>query len=149
MPHDGQDMTLSRNDVAVIDGLLDLTGEAAECVAQTLGAATAALRAELTEDTADGGRLSVARLDLEQHRAHGLAWLATYSQALTQMQHWAQALAGDSRFGEIEQLIHQIAFGEYLNQIAGGIPMSQTEMLRLPELGQEMPASPDWQFEIE
>ncbi len=34
------------------------------------------------------------------------------------------------RFGEMEALITQIAFGEYLNQIAGGIPMSQGEMVR-------------------
>ena len=33
-------------------------------------------------------------------------------------------------FGEMEALIHQIAFGEYLAQIAGGIPMSQGEIAR-------------------
>jgi (2S)-methylsuccinyl-CoA dehydrogenase len=37
---------------------------------------------------------------------------------------------GDGKFGEVEQLILQIAFGEYLWQIYGGIPMSQGEILR-------------------
>ncbi|MGA0301831.1 MAG: acyl-CoA dehydrogenase family protein, partial [Paracoccaceae bacterium] len=39
------------------------------------------------------------------------------------------------RFGETEQLILQISFGEYLNQILGGIPMSQNEIVRLSDLG--------------
>ena len=50
---------------------------------------------------------------------------------------WAERL-GDG-FGEIEGLILTIAFGEYLTQIAGGIPMSQTEFARLSDLGV------DWQ----
>ena len=36
---------------------------------------------------------------------------------------------------KLEQLILQSATGEYLAQIAGGIPMSQGEMLRIAELG--------------
>ena len=39
------------------------------------------------------------------------------------------------QFGEMEALILQIGFGEYLNQIAGGIPMSQGEFARLTDLG--------------
>ncbi len=39
------------------------------------------------------------------------------------------------RFGETEQLTAQIAAGEYLNQIAGGIPMNQGEFARLQDLG--------------
>jgi (2S)-methylsuccinyl-CoA dehydrogenase len=35
----------------------------------------------------------------------------------------------------MEALILQIGFGEYLNQIAGGIPMSQGETARLADLG--------------
>ena len=37
--------------------------------------------------------------------------------------------------GEMEKLILQIGFGEYLAQIAGGIPMSQGEVARLSDLG--------------
>ncbi len=75
---------------------------------------------------------------LEQHQsaAHALSWLATYRQALHQMQTWADALAQMGNFGPIEQLIHQIAFGEYLAQIHGGIAMSQGEIARLSDLWQ-------------
>ena len=51
------------------------------------------------------------------------------------MQRWAEALEAHGKFGEIEQLLHQIAFGEYLHQVAGGIPMNQGEILRLQDLG--------------
>jgi (2S)-methylsuccinyl-CoA dehydrogenase len=81
------------------------------------------------------GRASGALVEAEQTAAHGLAWLATYVEALAQMQVWAEKLLADSKFGEVEQLIHQIAFGEYLWQIYGGIPMNQGEILRLQDIG--------------
>lgn len=94
--------------------------------------ATEALRARV-----GGGKIDGAALEEEQHAAHALSWLATYVESLQQMAAWAERL--DGGFGEIEQLILQIAFGEYLTQIAGGIPMSQTEFARLSDLGL------DWQ----
>ena len=90
--------------------------------------ATDALRARV-----GGGRIDSAALEDEQHAAHGLSWLATYVESLRQMAEWASRL-GDA-FGEIEQLILTIGFGEYLTQIAGGIQMSQTEFARLADLG--------------
>ena len=39
------------------------------------------------------------------------------------------------KLGETEQLTIQIAAGEYVNHVAGGIPMNQGEFLRLSELG--------------
>ena len=42
---------------------------------------------------------------------------------------------GEGRFGEIESLIAQIGAGEYLAQLAGGVPMSQGEIVRPHELG--------------
>ncbi len=51
------------------------------------------------------------------------------------MQKWAEKITEAGKFGEVEQLIHQIAFGEYLHQIAGGIAMNQGEVFRLQELG--------------
>jgi (2S)-methylsuccinyl-CoA dehydrogenase len=81
------------------------------------------------------GSASGALVEAEQTAAHGLAWLATYVEALAQMQVWAEKLLADNKFGEVEQLIHQIAFGEYLWQIYGGIPMNQGEILRLQDIG--------------
>jgi (2S)-methylsuccinyl-CoA dehydrogenase len=73
--------------------------------------------------------------DALQGAAHGLAWLATYVEALRQMLGWARRLQACNRLGEIERLLLANAFAEYLAQIAGGIPMSQGETVRLAELG--------------
>ena len=73
--------------------------------------------------------------DAGQHALHGLAWLATYIEALRQMLGWARRMTDEGRMGEIERLLLDAAFGEYLAQIAGGIPMSQGEFVRLGQLG--------------
>jgi len=83
----------------------------------------------------DGGRFETSALNSNQHALHGLSWLATYAQALRQMAEYAERMNAQSRFGDLECLLTQVAFGEYLNQIAGGIPMSQTEFVRSHELG--------------
>ncbi|MCL4158240.1 UNVERIFIED_CONTAM: hypothetical protein GTU68_032736, partial [Idotea baltica] len=44
-------------------------------------------------------------------------------------------LSDAGSFGELEQLLLQAAFGEYLSQIIGGIPMSQGEFARLSDMG--------------
>jgi (2S)-methylsuccinyl-CoA dehydrogenase len=93
--------------------------------------AKASLRTNLGSD----GRIEPATLDREQRAVHGLAWFATYVEALRQMLRWARELQHEKRLGEIEQLILQAAFGEYLAQIAGGIPMSQNEIVRAGDLG--------------
>ncbi len=74
-------------------------------------------------------------VDAAQAAAHGLAWLATYVEALRQMLGWARRLSEAGRLSEIETLLLDVAFGEYLAQIAGGIPMSQGETVRVSALG--------------
>jgi (2S)-methylsuccinyl-CoA dehydrogenase len=74
-------------------------------------------------------------VDREQHAAHGFAWLTTYVEALRQMQRWAEGLNANGKLGDFEALLLTAAFGEYCAQIAGGIPMSQSETVRLSELG--------------
>ena len=44
-------------------------------------------------------------------------------------------LSGEGRFGETEDLLVRIGIGEYLDQIFGGIPMSQGEIVRPHALG--------------
>ena len=73
--------------------------------------------------------------DAQQHATHGLAWLATYVEALRQLAAWAERLDGEGRFGDMERLILQIGAHEYGLQIAGGIAMSQNEIVRLSDLG--------------
>lgn len=83
------------------------------------------------------GRPSPELLEHHQHAAHGLAWLATYATALRCLAAHAAALDRSGRLGELEHLLIEAAFGEYLSQIAGGIPMSQTEFVRPADLGLE------------
>ncbi len=73
--------------------------------------------------------------DRNQHALHGLSWLATTVETLRALAHYAKVLEQTGKLGETEQLLIAIAGGEYLNQIAGGIPMNQTEMFRLSALG--------------
>ena len=76
-----------------------------------------------------------ASADAAQAAAHGLAWLATYVESLRQMVGWARRMEEDGRLAEMERLLLTAAFGEYLTQIAAGIPMSQNETVRLVALG--------------
>jgi (2S)-methylsuccinyl-CoA dehydrogenase len=84
---------------------------------------------------APDGKLSRTALDRHQRAAHALAWTATYVEALRQMARWARRLEHQKRLGDIERLILQAAFGEYLAQLAGGILMSQNEIARPYDMG--------------
>ncbi|WP_282169903.1 acyl-CoA dehydrogenase family protein [Ruegeria atlantica] len=130
MAHDGQDMT-QMTTPAILPDLLTLTRAAAPAVETVFERARESVRSMVSAD----GRVSGALIEANQTAAHGLSWLATYSQSLKQMQRWAEALEAEGKFGEIEQLLHQIAFGEYLHQVAGGIPMNQGEVVRLQDMG--------------
>ncbi|MCH2076800.1 MAG: acyl-CoA/acyl-ACP dehydrogenase [Rhodobacteraceae bacterium] len=127
MAHDGQ-MQMT---TPVLAGLIDLTREALAPVDDITDRAKAAVTAMVTEN----GRVSGALVDAHQTAAHGYAWLATYAESLRQMQAWAEKLEAEGTFGEMEKLIHQIAFGEYLWQIFGGMQMNQGEVVRLQDIG--------------
>lgn len=92
-------------------------------------------RDRLKAQVSTGGKVSNQALEAQQYPAHAMAWLATYVEALRQLDAWAERLGQAGQFGDMEALILQIGFGEYLTQIAGGIPMSQTEFARLLDLG--------------
>ena len=79
--------------------------------------------------------------DREQRATHGLAWLGTYVEAVRQFEAYALRLAAGGSFGEIEDLLVRIGAGEYLAQVFGGIPMSQSEIVRLSDLGLTAAAS--------
>ncbi len=81
------------------------------------------------------GKISAEALEREQRATHGLAWLATYVEALRQTVRWGRHLEHEKKFGEIEQFLVLAGFGEYLAQIVGGIPMSQNEIARPYNLG--------------
>jgi (2S)-methylsuccinyl-CoA dehydrogenase len=76
-----------------------------------------------------------ALLTREQHRVHGFAWVAATIAALEASLDWATRAARAGRFGEIEELALRIGFGEYCAQIAAGLPMSASEIVRPAALG--------------
>jgi len=92
-------------------------------------------RRAVAERVSVGGRPIAAAFDREQHATHGLAWLATYVEAIRQLAAYAQRLVEADALGETEDLLVRIGIGEYLAQILGGIAMSQGEIARLSDLG--------------
>lgn len=86
----------------------------------------------------DSGKIDAKLFDEAQHAGHGLSWFATYAESLKQLQDYAVRMKEEERLGDLETLIVQIGFGEYLTQIFGGIPMSQTEFVRPMDLGLSM-----------
>ncbi|MBV8669639.1 MAG: acyl-CoA/acyl-ACP dehydrogenase, partial [Candidatus Eremiobacteraeota bacterium] len=81
------------------------------------------------------GKLSAAKIESEQHAAHGLAWLATYVEAIKEMAAYVRRMHEEGRLGPTEELLTRIGLGEYLAQIFGGIPMNQGEIVRLSDFG--------------
>ena len=127
MAHDGTDMSAT----VLLPDLLALSEAALPEITALVAEATKALRARVSQS----GKVSNAALEADQFAAHALSWLATYEQSLLQLRGWAGRVAEAGDFGPMEGLILQIGFGEYLSQIAGGIPMSQGEIARLSDLG--------------
>ena len=111
--------------------LIPLLAGAAEAAKALSAKATESLKARL----APGGKVDGAALELEEHAGHGLAWVVTYAEGIHQLSDYAKRMADEGRFGEMESLLSQIAAGEYLAQLAGGVAMSQGEIVRLHELG--------------
>jgi (2S)-methylsuccinyl-CoA dehydrogenase len=108
--------------------LLEATAEAAKALCDR---AIKAVAAKVSKD----GKIDNAALEREQHAAHGLAWVATYAEALNQLANYARHMADDGRFGETEALLSQISAAEYAAQLFGGVVMSQNETVRMHELG--------------
>ncbi|HEV8026776.1 MAG TPA: acyl-CoA dehydrogenase family protein, partial [Stellaceae bacterium] len=115
----------------LLPDLLPLTGRALDAADAFLAAAKGNLAAAI----APGGRVDPALLEGRQFAAHGYAWMATYVEALRQMRLWAERLELVGGLREQEALMLQIAYGEYLAQLAGGIALSQVEVMRPHDLG--------------
>lgn len=107
--------------------LVALTKAAGESAKALVAEATRRVRARILG--ADG-RIDAGKLEGQQHAAHGLAWLATYAEAVSELGGYAERLREEGRLGETEALLVRIGAGEYLDQLFSGIPMSQGEMVR-------------------
>jgi (2S)-methylsuccinyl-CoA dehydrogenase len=130
MALDGQNAAMQTENYTVMPDLLATTQQAFESLDTLFAAAKETVKSLVSKD----GRISSGLMEHQQAATHGLSWLATYHESMRQMQNWASKLNDAGEFGEAEQLLHQIACGEYHAQIVGGIPMSQGEIVRLSDI---------------
>ena len=89
----------------------------------------------IRERVAVNGRIDARAVEREQRATHGLAWFATYAEAIRQLASYTARMSREGRFGETEELLVRIGAGEFLAQMAGGILMSQGELVRPSDLG--------------
>jgi (2S)-methylsuccinyl-CoA dehydrogenase len=141
MALDGQNAAMQTENYIVMPDLLAITQQALESLDALFEAAKGTVKSLVSKD----GRVSSGLMEQHQAAAHGLSWLATYHESMRQMQNWATKLSDAGEFGEAEQLLHQIACGEYHAQIVGGIPMSQSEIVRLSDIKIPAAAQQDYQ----
>jgi (2S)-methylsuccinyl-CoA dehydrogenase len=113
------------------DDLVAIARDATAAIEALLADAIVKVRSRVTIDHHIDGCM----FDREQRATHGLAWLATYVEAVRQIGAFAARLHSTGQFTEVEQLVVRIGLGEYLAQILGGIPMSQGEIVRPADLG--------------
>ncbi len=111
--------------------LVALAREATRAAEDLLAEATLAVRRRVMAE----GQVVDGLLEREQRATHGLAWLATYMEAVRQLAAYAERMHASGSLGEMEQLLIEIGIGEYLAQIQGGIPMSQGEIVRPADVG--------------
>jgi (2S)-methylsuccinyl-CoA dehydrogenase len=111
--------------------LLAATGRALDAAESFLAAARAQLAARVAPD----GAVNPELFQAHQFAGHALAWVAASVEGLRQIRNWARRLDDAGALGAAEALILEIAYGEYLAQLAGGIPMAQGEFARAQDLG--------------
>src|SRR5262249_12267689 len=124
-------MPVAASRPAAKNDVVDLAQEASAALDALLADAMAKVRERVVVEGHVVGRL----FDREQRATHGLAWFATYVEAVRQLGAYAARLADDGILGEAEALLVRIGLGEFLAQVAGGIPMSQGEVVRPSDLG--------------
>jgi (2S)-methylsuccinyl-CoA dehydrogenase len=133
--HEERDLTAAEtvrgSEAPTVPELIPLLESATEAAAALRDRAVDAVAAKVSS----GGKIDGAALEREQRAAHGLAWIATYVEAIRQITDYARRMEGEGRFGEMERLLVQIGTCEYLSQLFGGVMMSQGEIVRMHELG--------------
>ncbi|GLQ05334.1 acyl-CoA dehydrogenase family protein [Sneathiella chinensis] len=120
------------NTSLLLEGLDGLCGEALEA-AETLK--QRAIQSVAAFTRGENGRISSALVEENQYATHGLAWLVTYVETLKETLNWSRSLAAENKLGELEELMLQAGFAEYLAQLANGIPMTLGEIIRPSDLG--------------
>ena len=129
-------MSLAASRVEPTRDLVALAHEATSAVEALIADATYKLRERVTSEGRPVGRL----FDREQRAIHGLAWFATYLEAVRQLRPMPNecAMRAARRDGSLPI---RIGLGEYLAQLTGGIPWAK-EIGVLPTPGSPTSRSP-------
>lgn len=109
-----------------------------ETARASLGAARAyaeSVRGAVARQVAPDGEPQAALIEQAQHRVHGFAWVAATVAALEATLDWAVRAEAAGAFGAAEELVLRVGFGEYCAQIAHGLPMSASEIVRPAAFG--------------
>ncbi|HSJ77949.1 MAG TPA: acyl-CoA dehydrogenase, partial [Erythrobacter sp.] len=93
------------------------------------------VRNSVARQVAPGGVADAALIEQAQHQVHGYAWIAATVAALEATLDWAVRAEVAGAYGEAEALTLRIGFGEYLAQIAAGLPMSASVIVRPSAFG--------------
>ena len=121
------------NDIAsrsATESPLDLAARALGHAQAYRDAALAACRAMVERGAAAG-----EDNETQQRALHGYAWVASYVESLAQLHDWGQRLADRGAFDELAADHVAIGYAEYLQQLRGGLPMSQCEFVRPLDFG--------------
>ncbi|MDX1580720.1 MAG: acyl-CoA dehydrogenase family protein, partial [Alphaproteobacteria bacterium] len=123
------------SDVIVDNILVEKPFELCDQALEAADNLSLAIRSAMSDLIVREGRVDRKLLQQHQTVAHGYGWFATYVESLREFLNWAKALEGEGNFGELEALILQAGYGEYLAQLGGGIAMSQVEIVRPADMG--------------
>lgn len=124
-------MALATKVIVNMDDMLQRAGSALEQARDF----TQIVREEVLNRVVVGERADSNLINKEQRAVHGYAWVETTLAALSAVLEWANNRKQNESFSEADQLAVNIAFGEYLVQIATGIPMGQNEFIRPSDFG--------------
>jgi (2S)-methylsuccinyl-CoA dehydrogenase len=91
-------------------------------------------RRVVAQRCAPQGRPEPALLQKNQRALHGLAWVASTVETVACAAAWGERLVAAGKLGVGEELVLTVGAGEYLAQLASGIPMSQNEIFRPAEV---------------
>src|SRR5258708_14751277 len=69
------------------------------------------------------GRSDAGLIDREQPATHGLAWFATYAEAIRQLGSYTERMSRNGRLGETEERLVRIGAGGILAPRARGTPL--------------------------
>ena len=109
--------------------------EEADGVARKAECLVSAIREAVAELIAPAGKVEAELADRHQRALHGFAWYATLAEALAATAAWARSARDAGEWNPIDELILRVGFDETCGQIAHGVAMSQSEIVRPAEFG--------------